>query len=78
MQLAHLVFIGLLCFITTLMAATDREVSSDHLQRLAKRGCDFACKKQSECDDQCYALDYGTFLLGVCHGGKCFCGFMPQ
>ncbi|KAI7906232.1 uncharacterized protein BX663DRAFT_256751 [Cokeromyces recurvatus] len=47
-------------------------------QRLVKRACDFSCQYQAQCDNKCYSKNYGSFLLGVCHDGKCYCGFVPE
>ncbi|KAI9482680.1 MAG: hypothetical protein EXX96DRAFT_118465 [Benjaminiella poitrasii] len=70
-------------FMLVMTVAHTFELTSKNLdilppQRLAKRDCDFSCRNQAQCDDRCYSKNYGTFLLGVCHNGKCYCGFVPE
>lgn len=76
MHPSQIFFIGLLWFFTTL-AATIEDSRPEHIQKLAKRGCDFGCKRQNECDTICYNQPYGLLMLGVCRNNKCYCGFMP-
>lgn len=75
MQPIQLLFLAILFFATTAWAIKDLTDTPSHIQRLSKRGCDFSCRNQRDCDSECYKLDYGVVLLGVCHHDKCFCGF---
>ncbi len=77
MKLVQLSFLSILLFTTATLSTKNLTAAPDHIQRLSKRGCVFTCCDQNKCDLACGSLDYGTFLLGVCHRGKCFCGFLP-
>ncbi|KAI7879210.1 uncharacterized protein EV154DRAFT_524689 [Mucor mucedo] len=73
----QLLLIALLSFLTTLTAA-NKDSRPEHIQKLSKRGCDFACKRQADCDNICYTQPFSDIMLGVCRNGKCYCGFMPS
>lgn len=70
-----------LFFTTSALAASfvDLLEPPTHLHKLSKRECkvDLSCAHQDQCDQQCLNLGLG-FMLGVCHGGKCYCGWMPE
>ncbi|KAI8081164.1 hypothetical protein BDF21DRAFT_418544 [Thamnidium elegans] len=78
MKSVYLLLIYITCIITQSLAISNTVVNSGQIQKLEKRGCDFHCQNQPRCDKTCEDLSYGAFLLGVCHRGKCFCGFMPN
>lgn len=77
MQLVHIFLIGLSWLVSTL-SATNAQIRPEHIQKLAKRGCEFGCKRQADCDGICYSMPYGVIMLGVCRNEKCYCGFMPD
>ncbi|KAI8371846.1 hypothetical protein BD560DRAFT_395609 [Blakeslea trispora] len=45
-------------------------------QRLEKRGCEFSCRHQDKCDDDCSKQNTGEPTLGICRHGYCYCGFI--
>jgi hypothetical protein len=71
-----ILFLFVLMIMSTSAFKLNSEVSGP--QRLAKRACEFGCQNQAGCDLACYNSNAGVPVLGVCHDGKCYCGFMPR
>jgi hypothetical protein len=63
-----------------IMSASAFELNSEIIgpQRLGKRACEFGCLNQVACDKACYDVEIGKPSIGVCHDGKCYCGFTPD